>query len=203
MRPGVELVNAALLHLGVDPVATLDTLPEGSIANRVAGRLPAVRDAVLRSYLWNCATETAALPAESLLSEAFGMAYRAALPAGSVDDPLPYCLRVRRVDTGEPWAVQGRWLYHKQAGPLLVEYTKRLEDPSLMDPLLAELIGGELALALSGSVGTAELRARRRELFELVREMRREARRVDATENSPRRLANGDTGSWVKPRKGW
>ena len=203
MRPGVELVNAALLHLGVDPVATLDTLPEGSIANRVAGRLPAVRDAVLRSYLWNCAETVAALPAEPLTAPAFGMAYRAALPAGNIDDPLPWCLRVRRVDTREPWAVQGRWLYHNQAGPLTISYTARVEDPSLMDPLLTELIGGELALALSGSVGTAELRARRRELFELVRQMRQEARRVDATENSARRLANGDTGSWVRPRKGW
>lgn len=203
MRPGVELVNAALIHLGVDPVATLDALPEGSIADRIAGRLPQVRDAVLRSYRWNSADRVARLPAEMLPVVEFGFLYRAALPAGLVADPLPYCLRVRAVDTREAWAVKGRWLYHVQPGPLAISYTPRIEDPSQMDPLLFELIGGELALALSGSVGTAELRTRRRELMEMVRQMRAEARRVDATEGSPVLLAGGANGSWVRPRQGW
>lgn len=203
MAGGVEIVNAALMHLGEDPIVSLDVSPAApadSLAARMAARYPQVRDAVLRSYLWNSAEHYASLPLTPLPYAVQGLTHAGELPAGSDDDVMPFCLRLRWIEGEARWRVIGRRLHRAAAGPVLIGYTKRIDDPLRLDPLCFELIALRLALACSNALGTSETRSRRETLVRMAGEAEREARRVDAVEGSPPQINAGRDASWARPR---
>ncbi|MEZ5665877.1 MAG: hypothetical protein R3F55_00245 [Alphaproteobacteria bacterium] len=142
MASVVEICNRALDKLGEPPIVSLD---DDVKASRACARLfAAVRDAVLRDHPWNCAIARALLPAEAQ-APAWGFARAFPLP---VD-----CLRVLAVapDDGGPeprWTVEGRAVLTDAPAPLAIRYLRRIADPNLFDPLLAEALAARLALEL-------------------------------------------------------
>lgn len=199
---GVEIVNAALVHLGEDQLTSLEQ-PGNQVAGVVSARYPRVRDALLRRYRWNFAEHMAALGGAPLAAPAFGLTHACDLPAGPPEDAaLPYCLRVREIEGTAPWRVVGRALHVGKAPPITIRYTKRVVDVSQWDALAFELCAAELAVACAGRLGTSEQRDRvSMRLGPMLRSLRAEARRVDAQEASPRRIQSGRPGAWDRPRR--
>lgn len=197
MQSEAGIISAALVHLGRDMVA--DPAAEGEpVANMMLERYPAVRDSLLRSYPWNFALRFASLAGAALPTALFGYGYRCPLPAGGAH---PYCLRVLKVDTTAKYQVSGRDLYLTAAPPVTISYTARITDPEQFDPLWYELVALDLALATIGRVAGGEDKRRAGELTRARRELRRDAIRQDAQEQSAPELAGGSLGSWLGARR--
>lgn len=196
----VTVANAALIHIGADPITDFAE-DERKEAATAAARYGAVRDALLRAYRWNFAQRFAALPGRKLSSAQFGFTHEFELPAGRADDPLPYCLRVWEVDTAR-WKLRGRRIYTEKAGPLSVAYTARVVAVAEFDALFTEVLGMDLAIAISGSLGSSEMRKRKRELQLARRDLYRDAKLADAMEQSAEPLApRGKKPSWIAARR--
>ncbi len=195
----VGIASAALIHLGKDPIADLDAQNDPN-ARILKERLPGVRDALLRSYPWNFAKYFASLPASALAAPMFGFTHRCALPAGG---ELPFCLRIWKVDTTAEYSVQGRYLYLKGSGPVTVAYVGRNENYEEYDPLFAELLALDLALAVINKIPSRELARTKRELKRDRRKARRDAGLTDAMEASAQALSRGgdNAGTWLGARR--
>lgn len=174
----VAIANRALDLLGQHPIISF---ADGTnVAGLCQRNYPLARDAVLRSYPWNCAIRRAALPALTT-APAWGYLYAYALPAG----PSPeFCLRVLDVDgaldDGARWVIEGRQIHTDITAPLNIRYVARLADVGLFDPLLDEAIATKLALDLAEAVtgsGTQKQIA-----AQAFADALRAARRADARE---------------------
>jgi len=75
----VQICSNALLLLGANPIASFDE--DGAGARLSANLWALVRDTVLRSHPWNCATKRVAL-APATPGPAFDWAYQFLLPGG-------------------------------------------------------------------------------------------------------------------------
>ncbi len=155
------------------------------------------RDAVLRSYPWNCAMRRAQLPALTDVP-AFGYERAFQLPQG----PLPeYCLRLIEVN-GEPiqdidYRIEGRTIITNEAAPLQIVYVARIEDPTLFDPLLDDALSARLAADISFSLAAnATLTTELRNAY--VSKMT-EARMIDAREGRSRVETVAD--EWLNSRR--
>lgn len=175
----VDIVNGALRRLGAKPITSLgDDTVQARLAN---GLLPNVRDAVLRSHLWNCAMNRSEL---ALLVDApsHGWAHQFQLPTD------PYCLRVISVnslqgddDPGDPFKVEGRKLLC-DSSTAKIRYVGRVTDPNDYDQLLYETISirmaAEMAYPVTGSTSMATM------MWQLYEEKAKEARGVDGQEGT-------------------
>lgn len=184
-----EICNRALDLLGARPIVSLD---DPTIEARLCGRNYATaRDAVLRLYPWNDAAGRASLAAD-LAAPAFGFANAFTLP---ID-----CLRVVAVE-GEvrfriSWRVEGNKVLSDGGAPLLIRYTKRLVDPGLIGPLLADVIAAQLAAVVAFGITNSASRAQ--EMQALRGLMLREARQVDALEQSQDEQVTADDWSGAR-----
>ena len=137
----VGVMNKALLEIGQKPIAArTDNLESARAMDAV---FDMTRDEVLRDHPWNAAKAMASLAA-SVTEPAGVWLYQYPLPSD--------CLRVLNLpEVGEPqeWEVQGRVLLTNDGTPVLIEYTKREEDPNIWDALLAEAISAKLAAAVA------------------------------------------------------
>lgn len=171
----VAICNRALDYLGQSPIISLeDGSPPAAILSRSYG--PA-RDKVLRSYPWNCARRRAALPALTI-APAFGFAHSFQLP--------PDCLRVLNVqdeiEGAITWRVEGRTILSDEAAPLRICYVARIDDVTLFDPMLDDVIAARLAADVAyGITGTHKAQEAMRDLYA---EQMVLARRADAREQS-------------------
>lgn len=105
---------------------------------------PLVRDAVLRSHPWNCATKRATL---SQLTDAplFEYSYAYSLPSD--------CLRVHKLyGTDEAWQVEGRTLITNSSSAQII-YIYKNENVASYDALLVEAIATKLAQNLAAPLG--------------------------------------------------
>ena len=191
----VELCNRALDLIGTNSITSLnDNSKAARLCNRNFGP---VRDAVLRSYPWNCAMARARLPA-LVTAPAFGYARAFQLPQGP--DPA-YCLRVWEIN-GEPaedidYQIEGRTIVTDEAAPLDIRYVARIEDPTLFDPLLDDAIAARLAVDIAFSlVSNATLVTELRNAY--VAKMN-EARMIDAREGKIRVETYAD--DWTGSRR--
>lgn len=191
----VELCNRALDLIGTNSITSLnDNSKAARLCNRNFGP---VRDAVLRSYPWNCAMTRARLPA-LVTAPAFGYARAFQLPQGP--DPA-YCLRVWEIN-GEPaedidYQIEGRTIVTDEAAPLDIRYVARIEDPTLFDPLLDDAIAARLAVDIAFSlVSNATLVTELRNAY--VAKMN-EARMIDAREGKIRVETYAD--QWIGARR--
>ena len=191
----VELCNRALDLIGTNSITSLnDNSKAARLCNRNYGP---VRDAVLRSYPWNCAMARARLPA-LVTSPAFGYARAFQLPQGP--DPA-YCLRVWEIN-GEPaedidYQIEGRTIVTDEAAPLDIRYVARIEDPTQFDPLLDDAIAARLAVDIAFSlVSNATLVTELRNAY--VAKMN-EARMIDAREGKIRVETYAD--QWIGARR--
>lgn len=178
MTSVVAICNRALDMLGADPVTSLD---DNTKAARLCARnYEPVRDAVLRAYPWNVAVRRASLAA---LAEApaWGSARQFPLPEGP--DPEP-CLRLLSIEGetrfGLRYKVEGRRVVTDEAAPLRILYIARIEDPSQLDPMLADAIATRLAADLSYSLTASA--ALGQTLMGIYQTKLAEARATDAEE---------------------
>ncbi len=185
----VEICNRALDLLGAPTITALDD-------NNVSARLclrnygPA-RDAVLRLYPWNEAMARAALAADTT-APAWGFTLAYTLPTD--------CLRLVTIEeelrSPGAWRVEGAKVLTDVTAPLRIRYIRRLTDPGLIGPLLADAIAARLAAAiafgLTNNAGQAEsMRA-------LMEATIRDARRIDALEQSQDEALIAD--DWINAR---
>ena len=190
MAVGVtEIVNAGLARIGVDRITSFDN-DASIVAQRCRDNYAIIRDAVLRSYPWNCAVRLASLPANAV-APVHGYAYAYNLPvdclrllhvSGELEDEVKYRVLGRQVQTDEP-------------GPLPIIYIARVEDVAQYDALLVDALAARLAATLAydrtGSQAVA------RDKFDVYLRTMVEARRVDAQEGLPEPFTADD---WLKAR---
>lgn len=194
----VGIASAASIHLGRDPIADFDDL-DNSTAQIFKERYAAQRDKLLRTYPWNFAMRFASLAGAALPAPLFGWTHQFNLPSGG--DP-GFCLRLWRVDpVTTEHKVQGRQIYARRGGPLTIAFVHREEDAQIFDPLFAELLAVDLALALINRIPTNEVRQRTREMTTLRRDLRRDARLADAMEQSATQFATTTGGTWLSARR--
>lgn len=170
----IEVVNGALVRLGVPTIISLDDDTKAAQVAKV--RLNPCRDTVLRLHPWNCAQQRATLAPEAT-APAFG--WDAAFP-------LPVdCLRVLRLEGGVAYEIEGRRILANDEAVDLV-YIAAIEDVTRLDTLCAECIAGYLAADLANTLlQNPELYSRMRAAFD---EQLRFAKTVDAQENDLQRL---------------
>lgn len=187
----IALCNLALDMLAAKPIAALT---DGSTAANLCLRnYEIARDETLRSYPWNDAMARAALAA-SATAPAWG---------GLLAFPLPAdCLRVLGTEDdvahGIAWRVEGRAILCDQSGPLNIRYIRRLVDPSLIGPLLGRAIAARLAASIAyGITGNA---AMTQAMTQAAEAALREARRIDALEQSSDDAITADDWSGARYR---
>lgn len=185
----VEICNRALDLLGAGPIVSLDD--DTQAARLCARNYGPSRDAVLRLYPWNDAAGRAALAADAE-PPPFEFSASYTLPND--------CLRVIAVfgalDYAAPWRVEGGKVLCSLGAPLLIRYTRRLTDPGLIGPMLAEGISAHLAAAIAFGVTNSNSMAG--EMKALRDAVIREARQIDAIEQSQDEQVRAD--AWTGAR---
>lgn len=134
------ICNQALVFLGVKAAETPQEVTKR--ANLVINAYPAARDGVTRRVPWNCARKREQLTADAA-APAFQWDFQYALP----DD---FIRMVEEPDSDwSSWAIEGGKLLSDTGPTFDALYIGRLDDATLIDPLLAEAI----ALAIAVKVG--------------------------------------------------
>jgi hypothetical protein len=169
MASVVSICNIALSNLGDEKIASLSENNDRARACDL--RYEDVRDAVLRSYPWNCATTRVEL-ARSTTDPVWGFTYSFALPSD--------CLRVLDVyDYTVPFSIEGRFLFTDNTTAKL-KYIARITDPNDYDILLQHAIGIRLATEIAEALtGRTELK---QEMYQKYLLLLTEARGVDSQE---------------------
>ncbi len=193
MPSETDMCNMALLGVGAKP--KIANLTEDSDNARLAIQFYApVRDAVLRSHIWNCAIER---PSSSLTPLSTGpdtdYDYYYQLPVN------PYCLRLLQVGTKDSqptdWKVEGRkFLYNSDTAKVV--YIKQITDTNEFDPLLVDVIVNRLQIKFAPSL--TNKRNIVRDLideYELITAPL--ARTIDAQEDAHREMLTED---WMQAR---
>ena len=169
-----DIANIALSELGADLI--MDIGENTRNAKICQARYPDVRDAVLRSHPWNCATSRFSVPAEGEVP-AYGFGAQYPLPTS------PYCLRIIELeDPGLRWKLEGRRILTDAVGPLRGLYIGRIGE-DLMDALLVQSLAMRLGAAVAYRLTTSQTQVDR--MTKLYRDMISEARSIDAQEGVP------------------
>lgn len=191
MSSELSLCNQALTMLGD---ITIGSLTEDTKAAKVCNLQYAnTRDAIFRSYPWNCLQRRASL-ARSASNPAWGYEYQYQLPAD------PYCLKVLSMqehddDSEVDYVIEGRYIL-TDSETCNILYVARVTDPNEYDVLLQRAIVAKLASDIAYSItGNATLV---QTLFQTYLATVRQARAVDAQEGNPRVLIE-DT--WLNSRE--
>jgi len=177
----VEICNSALNQLGA---STILSLTENSKNGRICNsRYDTVKDAVLRSHPWNCATKRQIL-AQDTNTPAWGFVYQYTLPSD--------CLRVLAIENYDSdYKIEGRKILSNDEEINLI-YIASISDPNLMDVLLREVIGSALAADIAYAVTANASISRQMEERYLLK--LKDARHADASEgyNTDPTLGNVD-----------
>ncbi len=177
----VEICNSALNQLGA---STILALTENSKNGRICNsRYDTVKDAVLRSHPWNCATKRQIL-AQDIDTPAWGFVNQYTLPSD--------CLRVLAIQNYDSdYKIEGRKILSNDEEINLI-YISSISDPNLMDVLLREVIGSALAADIAYAVTANAAISRKMEERYLLK--LKEARHADASEgyNTDPSLGNVD-----------
>ena len=199
-RPDTEegVVNLALGHLHEPGIALIS---EDTVAARTARKwFGAARDAVLRRYPWNFA-KSWCRPAADVTDSLGPLVKRYPLP--------PDCVGVQFVkDLGtDEWDIEGGTitdvseteieatvLVSNSTAPIVC-YTRRVEAVRLWDAMFVTCFALELAAAMSGELGHAELGPSLRAQWQAELD---ETKRADAQEKA-RGEVSRDT-SWILSR---
>jgi hypothetical protein len=178
MASVVEIVNSALNLLGASTITALtDDSKNARICNQ---RYEPIRNRIFRSHPWNCLLKRVQL-AQDATAPVVEYAYAYTLPAD--------CLRVLKLHTGAldsieadiKYNIEGRKLVTDEA-TVYILYVALITDPNEYDTYLREAISAQLAADIAyGITNNATLAKYYQEQAD---ERLREARFIDATENS-------------------
>lgn len=179
----IALCSRALLKLGA---ATITSFDDGTAEAEVAANLyPVVRDATLSAHPWNFATGQASLP-QLAADPAAEFAHAYQLPADFLralsvgGGPVGPGTRAR----GTPYRILEDRL-HADTSTAVLTYIFRPDEsgfPPFFDHLLIARLAAEFCLPLTESTSRAEL------LQKLANEALRQARLIDAQEETPARI---------------
>ena len=125
---------------------TLTSLDDNTVIGRfMASNYGRVRDQTLRSHVWNCAKTRKLLAPVPLTSDDFGWDYKYTLPED--------CLRLLPLRNKGQWSggripheLEGRDIRTNYGPVLPVIYIQAQPNAALLDPLLAAVIAGKLAV---------------------------------------------------------
>jgi len=178
MASVVDMCNSALNLLGASTISALtDDSKNARLCNQ---RYTPVRDRVFRSHSWNCLHKRVQL-AQNTTAPVVEYSFAYALPSD--------CLRVLKIHNGTTDSIQSNMDYKIEGknivtneGTIFLIYIAKITDPNQYDTYLQESISHQLAADLAYAVTNNATLADKY----MVRadERLREARFIDATENS-------------------
>lgn len=178
MASVVEIVNSALNLLGASTITALsDDSKNARICNQ---RYEPIRNRIFRSHAWNCLQKRVEL-AQDTVAPVVEYAYAYTLPAD--------CLRVLKLHTGALDSIEADIAYNIEGRKLLTDegtvyilYIALVTDPNEYDTFLQEAIASQLAADICYAITNNATLAKYYQ--EQSDERLREARFIDATENS-------------------
>ena len=178
MASVVDMCNSALNLLGASTISALtDDSKNARLCNQ---RYEPVRNRVFRSHAWNCLTKRVQL-AQDTTAPVVEYSYAYTLPSD--------CLRVLKIHTGVTdsiasdidYKVEGRKVKTNE-GTVYLVYVALVTDPNEYDVYLQEAISHQLAADIAYAITNNATLANN---YQAVADERlREARFIDATENS-------------------
>jgi hypothetical protein len=178
MASVVDMCNSALNLLGASTISALtDDSKNARLCNQ---RYEPVRNRVFRSHAWNCLHKRVQL-AQNSTAPVVEYSFAYALPSD--------CLRVLKVHNGSTDSIKSDIDYKLEGknivtneGTVFIIYIAKITDPNEYDTYLQESISHQLAADLAYAVTNNATLADKY----MVRadERLREARFIDATENS-------------------
>jgi hypothetical protein len=178
MASVVDIANSALNLLGASTISALtDDSKNARLCNQ---RYEPVRNRVFRSHAWNCLTKRVQL-AQDTTAPIVEYSYAYTLPSD--------CLRVLKIHTGVTdsiasdinYKVEGRKVKTNE-GTVYLVYVALVTDPNEYDVYLQEAISHQLAADIAYAVTNNATLANN--YMDRADERLREARFIDATENS-------------------
>ena len=178
MASVVDICNSALNLLGA---STISSLTEDSKNARLCNqRYEPIRNRMFRSHAWNCLTKRVPLAKDST-APVVEFANQYTLPTD--------CLRVLKVHTGTTdsikdqidYVVEGRKIKTDE-GTIFLIYIATITDPNQYDTYLTEALAAAIAADLAYAITNNATLANNYQ--SLADERLREARFIDATENS-------------------
>lgn len=196
----VDLANMALIMLGQQPISAL--ADDNNRANLVDARLADVRDTVLRSHQWNCATMRASLSADAT-TPTWGYKYRFALPADFIklvkteNNTTDYRIEAGN-QTETPTGTDPILFILTDEAELNITYVYQITNVAMMDVTLKQAIAtrlaADIAIAVSGEVA---LEGAMMAKYQLTLA---EAKYEDSTAHSDLETLRG--GEWLDARLG-
>ena len=178
MASVVDICNSALNLLGASTISALtDDSKNARLCNQ---RYEPVRNRIFRSHAWNCLTKRVQLAQDSTVP-VVEYSYAYTLPSD--------CLRVLKIHTGATdsiasdieYQVEGRKIKTNE-GTVYLVYIALVSDPNEFDVYLQEALAAGLAADIAYAVTNNATLAKNYQ--EVADERLREARFIDATENS-------------------
>ena len=178
MASVIEICNSALNLLGASTISSLsDDSKNARLCNQ---RYEPIRNKIFRSHPWNCLIRRVEL-AQDATGPAIEYDYSYTLPSD--------CLRVLKIHNGSTdsissdleYKIEGRKLVTNQ-GTIYLVYVALITDPNEFDVALQEAIAAQMAADLAYAITNNATLAKNYQ--EQADERLREARFVDATENS-------------------
>ena len=178
MASVVDICNSALNLLGASTISALtDDSKNARLCNQ---RYEPVRNRIFRGHAWNCLTKRVQLAKESA-APVIEYANQYTLPAD--------CLRVLKIHTGVTdsiasaidYAVEGRKIKTDE-GTVFLVYIAKITDPNEYDVYLIEALAAAIAADIAYAITNNATLANNYQ--NVADERLREARFIDATENS-------------------
>ena len=178
MASAVDIANSALNLLGASTISAFTD--DSKNARLVNQRYEPVRDRVFRSHAWNCLHKRVELAQNSTVPVVeYSFAY--SLPSD--------CLRVLKIHNGATdsivsemeYKIEGRNIVTNE-GTVFLIYIAKITDPNLYDTYLQESISHQLAADIAYAITNNATLANN--YMARADERLREARFIDATENS-------------------
>ncbi len=186
MASVVEIVNSALNLLGASTITALtDDSKNARVCNQ---RYEPIRNRIFRSHAWNCLQKRVQL-AQDAVAPVVEYAHSYTLPAD--------CLRVLKLHTGALDSIEADIKYNIEGRKLLTDeatvyilYVALITDPNEYDTYLQEALAAQLAADIAYAItNNATLQKNYQEQAD---ERLREARFIDATENSVTTLESNE-----------
>lgn len=181
----IDICNMALGMIGVGDITSLNDSSKESKACKLAW--PIVRDEILRSHPWNCATKRVSLTPLVDTPE-FNWDYQYQLPSD--------CLRVIKVNPESQYQVEQRKVLSNEID-LQIEYIFRQEDPTAYDSALVSAFSYSLAskIAYQFNASTSQVDY----LSTQAEDKLADARSADAREGTPE---DPRPASWLQAKLG-